>query len=130
MTRHEACLLQRSCHGRTLGRPSPCRPSALGTLGKAPSHLLSKSLTITRWLAEASRPASPAFKTVRETRRLTRLLSLLPLVTGTQRQGLAACRPCRWTASWQWRCSSSKFDRWLLVRSPSLWCRSSRSSLG
>ena len=41
-----------------------------------------------RWLEEASRPASPAFKTVRETRRLTRLLSWLPLVTRTARSGL------------------------------------------
>src|SRR5262249_39035652 len=39
------------------------------------------------WLGEASRPASPAFRTVRETRRLTRLLSLPPLVTGTQLKG-------------------------------------------
>jgi hypothetical protein len=35
------------------------------------------------WLGEAGRPASPAFKTVPETRRLTRLLSLLPFVIGT-----------------------------------------------
>ena len=42
-----------------------------------------------RWLGAASRLAAPAFKTVRETRRLTRLLSLLPRVMGTGRQGIA-----------------------------------------
>ena len=39
------------------------------------------------WLGEASRPVSPAFKTVHETRRLTRLLCLLPLFMRTHQQG-------------------------------------------
>src|SRR5262249_7981348 len=72
----------------------------------------------------------PAFRTVREAHRLTRLLSSLPLVTGTQRQGLAAWLSCRLTAARQSRCSSSRFDRWLLLRSRSLWCRSNKSSPG
>lgn len=57
-----------------------------------PIAAATKGRTTKRWLGEASRPASPAFRTVRETRRLTRLLSLLPLVTGTQRQGRCCAR--------------------------------------